>query len=799
VPSATPIPATATPIPATPTPESLTQISGEIELSNAFVLDVYFYQRFVLLEDLTGFIQRDFEYELPLESQIIGPVNENEDGSFSYQLSLPAKPLSPLNDVDNDGGADTGLMVWQVAMWSNIWEDPFLREDETGGWSAYYSSAKVDSENKNEIVGGKLLVWAPDAEQQFPSGFGTDGLLFTADDPASPVPLGYSMIDLSAEPFVVSQPANADMKLYEGELTVNDFSEMSWSEAFDALHQKISAEYPFTELKGLDWDALYAEFSPRIAQAEKDKDAKAYYLALRDYSWSIPDGHVGLSGGDDFGLFQEETNGGYGFAITPFSDGRVIAHIVLPEGPATEAGILQGAEILTWNGEPVNDAVAKIVPWSSPFSNQEAKEQQQYRYLLRSKVGTTATVTFKNPGETAEKTAELTSIEERQSFAATSAYAGFDSIGLPVQYEILDSGYGYVKITSLSEDISLIIRLWERAIQVFVDNEVPGIIVDMRQNGGGSPLGSFFASYFTTETIDLYKGYYYSEKSGEFETFGPGDQIEPNEDLNYSGAIAVLVSTACASACEDVSYALAQLPQTTVVGFTSTNGIFGEVARGQYLLPEGYNFQIPTGMSLTADGEVVIEGPGVVPDVRVPRDETTMINPTGDVVLDTAVAVLSAPANAGVKPEGNPTLLSPADSEQAINDGADLLESYADESYENASVPGETYLFNVNLSKTPVLWAYGWCAADEATLKSNFENIELTFTLNGEAVGIEQFANLDFESGGQSCRYYLLGLTDFPAGEHLLTTTITFTNPINDGLADYPAGTMVYEYHVFSK
>ena len=58
--------------------------------------------------------------------------------------------------------------------------------------------------------------------------------------------------------------------------------------------------------------------------------------------------------------------------------------------------------------------------------------------------------------------------------------------GLPVEYEILPSGYGYVRIYSFFDNELLTIQLWERMIQTMNDFGVPGLIVDMRQNGGGS-------------------------------------------------------------------------------------------------------------------------------------------------------------------------------------------------------------------------------------------------------------------------------------------------------------------------
>jgi C-terminal processing protease CtpA/Prc len=171
------------------------------------------------------------------------------------------------------------------------------------------------------------------------------------------------------------------------------------------------------------------------------------------------------------------------------------------------------------------------------------------------------------------------------------------------------------------------------------DAGVPGVVIDLRQNGGGAPIGSFLAGYFTDQPRDLSLDYYYSDETGQLENFRPPDSIVPN-DWSYDGDIAVLVSHACASACEDVAWVFSQLPQTTVYGFYSTMGIYGEVGRGQYNLPGGYFFQIPTGLTTDMDGNIIIEGPGVVPDVRVPLDEDTAHRQYvdgEDVLLDAAV------------------------------------------------------------------------------------------------------------------------------------------------------------------
>ncbi|MBS1250367.1 MAG: hypothetical protein MAG431_01961 [Chloroflexi bacterium] len=806
---------TNTPLPpppptATPELEHPVQLTGQVEVSNALIVEVYFFERFAMLEDLTGFIQRDYEYEQPLEAQILGPVTaqETEEGEveFSYTLNLPAQPIYPLNDVDNDGEKDQGLQIWQIIMNANYIDDPFLGEDETGGWSGSYTSTRIDAENKNEIIGGKILVWAPNDEQAFPTGFGEDGLLFTEDDPAESISAGYTVVNLDSEPFEFVKETHPSFTLHEGDIAVDDYSEMGWTEAFEALHEKVSKEYPFNDIKDIDWDALYEEFAPRFEEAQANQDETAYYLALRDYSWSIPDGHVGIGFGDiGSQMFTEETEGGYGFAITGLDDGRVMAHIVLDEGPAAEAGIEWGAEILEWNGKPIREALAEIIPWSAPFSSEHSLRIQQYRYLLRAPVGTEAEVTYQNPESDEPTTATLTTVPERETFTATSIFEGFDFNSLPVEYEILESGYGYIKISSLSEDINLIIRLWEYALERMIENEVPAIIIDMRQNSGGSPLGTFFTSYFVEERIDLTRSYYYSEKAGEFETYGPPDYIEPDDDLYYDGQLGVLVGPACMSACEDVSWTLSQLEQTRVFGYYPSDGIFGEVARGQYSLPGGFSFQAPTGMTKDMDGKIIIEGTGVVPDVHVPITEETMraeYIEGEDVVLNHTIEVIDQPLGAGVTPEHSPTMGTVSEAETAFNAGTKWLEDYAKEDYQNevTSQPGETYPYTVPLSTSrKLIWAYFWCTADEASFTDNWSKIELEFAIGEEIVPLEDFAVLEGVFSGNHCRAYYTVLSDWAVGEHVLTTTITFTAPLNDGITeeDYPAGTHVYEYHVY--
>jgi C-terminal processing protease CtpA/Prc len=261
-----------------------------------------------------------------------------------------------------------------------------------------------------------------------------------------------------------------------------------------------------------------------------------------------------------------------------------------------------------------------------------SKRYQQARYLLRAPAGAEASVTFTNP-QAASKTVTLKAVSERQSFSFTSLYRGVDRNALPVEAQILASGAGYIKINSNYDDLGLIVRLFERALRTFEANGLTGLIIDLRHNSGGAPLG--LAGYLYDKEIVLGQLEYYSDKTGKFEPEGLPEKFWPSQEQYQFDKIAILVGPACASACEIEAYGFSKIPGTAVVGMYPSAGVEAEVARGQFLLPEGMSLQIPTGRFVNLDGSIFLEGTGVPPTIRVPITPENILSPE-DVELMTA-------------------------------------------------------------------------------------------------------------------------------------------------------------------
>jgi C-terminal processing protease CtpA/Prc len=782
-------------------PAGPVEISGTFTVTNDYVIATYIVEHAVALVDMYGFVIRDEEWELPVDSQVLGFLSVDvENLSGEYAIDLPARPEGTLADVDNDGQSEEGVQIFAVAYSPNIAGGPFSEGDDRSlGWPSYLASVKTDSENEDEVIGGKLVVWAPDDRQEFPTGFGADGLLFTEDDPVGPIPAGYSIIDLDQSPFGVSQEAEPELTLYEPkDIAVKDFSDLGYTEAFEELYKAISRDWAFNGVKGkeVDWEALHDEIAPRVAEAEKNKDALEFYRALHDFTLAIPDGHVGLGGGELGNAdFQPRVAGGYGFAIRELVSGEFAVVFVTRGGPAEEAGMELGAEVTEFDGRPIAEAVSQIQPYAGPFSQEIFKRYQQARYLLRAPVGTEASVTFVSPGGQPQ-TATLTAIEERDSFQFTSIYYGFEPSDLPVTFRLLDTGVGYINVASYYDDLNLIIRLFERALKTFQAQGVSSIVIDLRFNGGGNPLG--LAGFLYDQEIPLGQKERYSEKTGKFEPVGVPDKVLPNTNQYEFEKIAVLVGPACFSACEQEAYSFSQVPGAIVVGYYSSGGVFADVARGQVSLPEGMSLQFSTDRFVNPDGSLFLEGKGAVPTVRVPLTLENLLS-TEDVVLRAAEDALLGVGAGDLKIEGGPVLASAAASRKALGAGAQFLEDLAAERYDSQelSQAGQTYVYTVNLERDQRLFLInGWCATTQEILRDNYTHITLEYSVNGVAVPLDHFAVFDGPAGDQFCKYYYSLVYRWPKGATTIEVKVTFDAAINDGIADYPEGTHIYQYVV---
>ena len=459
----------------------------------------------------------------------------------------------------------------------------------------------------------------------------------------------------------------------------SDFSNLNWTEAFKLAHEKLSREYAFTTWKGIDWDYLYGRFFPEVEFASATCDERSFYLLLRQYVFSIPDGHMALvSEKIDIpaDVARESAGGGFGLAIAELDNTRVIAAAVTTDGQAALAGIEPGAEIITWNCLPVAMAISGVsvgntpyrplmpgafAGYESPQATSENHRLEQVKLLARGPVGSKATLVFRNPGSDNLQVAILTALDDKGATFDMLDFAARPDFSDKVDFWMFPEGYGYIRLRAEVDPRDMdaypvhILEQFREAIRSFVASDAQGLIVDIRGNYGGQDelaadiCGFFFTGEEFYESLEMY-----DKRDGTFVNLGELT-ITPKEPY-FGGPVVALINPGTKSSGEGIAYFLSQAPQGRTVGFHGTNGSFG-LAGGEIIMPGGYTIKYPYGPSLDRQGLVQVDSRfgegGVTPDLRVPKNvQNVLAFAEGfDVELEYAIEYLNK-VSAGEIEEG---------------------------------------------------------------------------------------------------------------------------------------------------
>lgn len=160
-------------------------------------------------------------------------------------------------------------------------------------------------------------------------------------------------------------------------------------------------------------------------------------------------------------------------------------------------------------------------------------------------------------------------------------------------------------------------------------------------------------------------------------------------------------------------------------------------------------------------------------------------------------------AQPGAQPlqiEGGPTINTRRDTRLAVTERVPVLEALAEEDYSNDELAevGRAFPFTIELpGDLPVLWVYGWCTTTFEILEQNLSVMELEFSVNGTPVDVGQFEAFEEQAEDGVCRYFAAEVFAWPPGSTTtLQTKVIFSEPLNDGFADYEAGEQTFIYTV---
>jgi carboxyl-terminal processing protease len=292
--------------------------------------------------------------------------------------------------------------------------------------------------------------------------------------------------------------------------------------------------------------------------------------------------------------FYSDLNGSFeGIGAELSNEGDLVVVVAPIKGfPAEEAGLRPQDAIIEIDGEdaigiPVEEAVTKI----------------------RGEAGTDVTLTIARDGE-------------RLEITITRA-----TITIPsVEFEYLEDGrIGYLQVTRFAEDTSALARA---AAQEFKDNNVEGVILDMRSNSGG-----FVDAAIDISSIWLTDEVVFEQRSGGQ---SDGSSVARGNPILNGVPTVVLINEGSASASEIVAGALKDHSAAQLVGKTS----FGKGSvQSLREFDDGSTLKVTVARWFTPAG-VNIDEDGIVPDIEVEFTEEDFENDT-DSQRDRAIEILN--------------------------------------------------------------------------------------------------------------------------------------------------------------
>jgi carboxyl-terminal processing protease len=333
--------------------------------------------------------------------------------------------------------------------------------------------------------------------------------------------------------------------------------------------------------------------------------------SLDPYTVYIPESEV-----EDYKFITTGQYGGVGALIQ--LQGKDIVVVEPYEGnPAQKAGIKAGDVILEVNGQ-----------------NVQGKATDEVSAILKGQPGTTVQVLLRREGvpEPFEKNLER-------------EYVKIDNIPY---YGMIGDGIGYIRLMSFTQEAGKEVK--DAFLELKANNELKGIVLDLRGNGGG-----LLQEAVSITNIFVEKGNMVVTTKGKL----------PNKNYTYTTTnaavdkdipLVVLVDNSSASASEIVAGAIQDLDRGVILGQRTygkglvqnviplTYNAQAKITVAKYYIPSGRCIQaidyskknengdsqkIPDSLITaykTRNGRIVYDGLGIDPDVKTEKEDLTPLS-----------------------------------------------------------------------------------------------------------------------------------------------------------------------------
>ena len=358
-------------------------------------------------------------------------------------------------------------------------------------------------------------------------------------------------------------------------------------EVFEKVWKEINDNYYDPSFKGVDWREVHKRYLPLVEAVKSDSE---FYPLLNKMAGELRDSHTRVLPPVLLASLQSQKRPSPGFTVEEI-EGKPVITSVTDDSDAARTGIEPGMIVLTIDERSAIEKIAEVRKTIGPSSSTRLDETRVYAASFGGAVGTTLKLRLQRAdGSTFE--ASVT-----RQLVTTAA---------KLTARLLPSGHAYTAFNQFTPDIT---KEFREALRNF--RNAPGLIIDLRNNNGGSSqaLYPFAASFYNSKTLFLRD----TTRTGKQLPDSPPLEIfigEQGEQL-YSGPVVILVGPRSGSTSELFAAAMQETKRAVVIGRQSCGCAVG--INKQHRLKGGSILEISEVLWLTPSGRK-IEGEGVVPD-----------------------------------------------------------------------------------------------------------------------------------------------------------------------------------------
>jgi carboxyl-terminal processing protease len=363
-------------------------------------------------------------------------------------------------------------------------------------------------------------------------------------------------------------------------------------DVFEKVWREIRDHYYDPSYNGVDWNEVHQRYRPMVEATTKDQE---FYALMSQMTSELHDAHTRFSSPEQWKNFRRQQGVTVGFSVDDV-DGKSVVTSVIPGTDAAHAGIEPGMVVLRVQDKPIAERIAEIESKRPPSSSERAT-----RWFIYNRV-------FAGPADAPVKVALR---RADGSDFEVSVRRQIYSAAPDVVTHVLASGNVYIRFDGFQHPVT---KEFRDALQKFRD--APGLIVDLRRNGGGDlavllPIASYFFGKKTLFAKDSTRtGKPLSSYVGLFKlplqlyVGKPGDQI-------YSGPVTILVDAHSASSSEVFAAGMQDSGRAKIIGSQSCGCVLG-IARPRVMKGGGV-LEMSEVLWFSPKGRR-LEGTGIIPD-----------------------------------------------------------------------------------------------------------------------------------------------------------------------------------------